>query len=126
MEPFYAVFWVYPAIFVFGGSYAVYYSRKMNRQVAIEREQATIEERIRWAERAAAPLQPDDPYTVLGVGRDATPEELRRAYHAACMRWHPDRIDATDTRGAAEAEGRIRLINRAYEALSTRQSLVAE
>jgi len=125
MEPFYAVFWVYPAIFVFGGGYAIYYSRKMNRQVAIEREQETSQERIRWAERAATPLMADDPHTVLGLRHDASPEEVRRAYHAACMRWHPDRFDATDTRGVAEAEGRIRLINRAYEALSTRHPTVA-
>ena len=125
MEPFYAVFWVYPAIFVFGGGYAIYYSRKMNRQVAIEREQETIQERIRWAERAAAPLQPDDPYVVLGLSSGASAEQVRRAYHAACMRWHPDRIDATDTRGLVEAEGRIRLINRAYGALTGRDAMAA-
>ncbi|OGO15749.1 MAG: hypothetical protein A2Z14_01500 [Chloroflexi bacterium RBG_16_48_8] len=32
-----------------------------------------------------------DYYDLLGVARDATPEELRRAYREAALRYHPDR-----------------------------------
>ena len=31
-----------------------------------------------------------DPYAVLGLPRDASPEEIRRAYHEAARRLHPD------------------------------------
>lgn len=31
------------------------------------------------------------PYEVLGLARDATPEQVRSAWRAACLRHHPDR-----------------------------------
>ncbi|RME20090.1 MAG: J domain-containing protein, partial [Deltaproteobacteria bacterium] len=33
---------------------------------------------------------PDDPYEVLGVSRQATEGQIRRAYHRAVRAWHPD------------------------------------
>jgi len=33
---------------------------------------------------------PGDPYAVLGVRRDSTPEEIKLAYQGAVKRWHPD------------------------------------
>ncbi|KAG8463023.1 hypothetical protein KFE25_001796 [Diacronema lutheri] len=41
-----------------------------------------------------------DPYAVLGVAPEASLDEVRRAYHASCLRLHPDKMggsaDATD------------------------------
>lgn len=48
-------------------------------------------------------------YDILGVARDATADELRRAFRQAAMRLHPDR----DTGGQAEM---VRL-NEAYDTL---------
>lgn len=33
-----------------------------------------------------------DPYVVLKVAKDATPEEIRQAYHRMARLYHPDRI----------------------------------
>ena len=32
-----------------------------------------------------------DPYAVLGISRDATPDEILKAYRRKVLRWHPDR-----------------------------------
>jgi Ca-activated chloride channel family protein len=43
------------------------------------------------------PLQPDY-YAMLGLPRDASPEEIRRAYHQAALRLHPDvNVETGDT-----------------------------
>lgn len=39
-------------------------------------------------------MTPDDPYHVLGVGRDASDDEIRAAFRAAIRRAHPDRSKA--------------------------------
>jgi hypothetical protein len=55
-----------------------------------------------------------DPYTVLGVGLDASERQVAAAYKELAKRWHPDR-------GAGEeGERRMAEINVAYEALRDR------
>ncbi|MDI6695957.1 MAG: VWA domain-containing protein [Anaerolineales bacterium] len=51
-------------------------------------------------------------YDLLGVPPDATPEEIRRAYHDSALQWHPD------VNRDAEANDRFLLIKQAYEVLS--------
>lgn len=34
---------------------------------------------------------PSDPYATLGIARDAQPEEIKAAFHAAALRAHPDK-----------------------------------
>ncbi|MFZ0530519.1 MAG: molecular chaperone DnaJ [Propionicimonas sp.] len=52
-----------------------------------------------------------DYYTVLGVPRDATSEQIKKAYRKLAMKYHPDVADAPD---AAE---RFKEIGEAYEVL---------
>ena len=43
---------------------------------------------------AAAARANFDPYSILGVKKDAAPEEIRQAYYRMAKIYHPDRINA--------------------------------
>jgi DnaJ-class molecular chaperone len=55
----------------------------------------------------------EDPYKVLGVARDASQEEIRRAYRKLAKQFHPDLNP-----GKKEAERRFKEINAANDLLS--------
>lgn len=57
-----------------------------------------------------------DYYEVLGVERSATPEEIKKAYRKAALKYHPDRNP-----GDKEAEEKFKQAARAYEILSDPQ-----
>jgi len=54
----------------------------------------------------------NDYYKDLGVGRDAKPEDIKRAYHRMARKLHPD-VNDDD-----EAEDRFKRISQAYDVLS--------
>jgi molecular chaperone DnaJ len=59
------------------------------------------------------PVMERDLYNVLGVGRSADGDEIKRAYRALALRWHPDRNPNDPV-----AEARFKAVNEAYRVLS--------
>ncbi len=55
-----------------------------------------------------------DLYEVLGVGRNASAEEIKSAYRKAALKWHPDR----NPENKPHAEERFREATEAYSVLS--------
>lgn len=55
----------------------------------------------------------NDYYETLGVGRDASAEEIKRAYRQAALKYHPDRNP-----GDAEAEANFKRAAEAYSVLA--------
>lgn len=54
-------------------------------------------------------------YDVLGVGRNASDEDVRAAYKKMALRWHPDR----NKKNRKVAERNFNLVNTAYMYLKT-------
>lgn len=57
-----------------------------------------------------------DYYEVLGVSRNATEDEIKKAYRKLALKYHPDR-----NKGNKEAEERFKEINEAYAVLSDKE-----
>jgi curved DNA-binding protein CbpA len=62
---------------------------------------------------AAATPAKKDYYTVLGVARDASVADIKKAYKRLALRWHPDK----NPDNKAEAEAKFKDITEAYEIL---------
>lgn len=56
---------------------------------------------------------PRDPYDILGVSRDASDDEITKAYRGLARKFHPDRNP-----GDKEAETKFKEIQNAYDTLS--------
>ncbi|GAG09268.1 unnamed protein product, partial [marine sediment metagenome] len=55
----------------------------------------------------------DDYYKILGVNKNATKEELKKAYRKLALKYHPDK-----NKGDKDAEEKFKKVNEAYAVLS--------
>lgn len=58
-----------------------------------------------------------DLYKILGINKNASADEIKKAYRKLSMKWHPDR----NPDNKEEAEKKFKEINKAYEILSDEQ-----
>src|SRR5271157_12643 len=65
-------------------------------------------------------MSKQDYYATLGVARDASAEDLKKAYRKAAMQHHPDRNP-----GDKKAEAKLKEINEAYDVLKDEQKRAA-
>ncbi len=61
-------------------------------------------------------LSDNNPYKILGLEEDATPEQVKRAYRKMVLKYHPDKRDKETP--VAEANHKFREIKRAFEVLT--------
>ena len=60
-------------------------------------------------------------YDILGVSKNASPDEIRSAFRKLAMKWHPDRQSGKSDAEKKEAEDKFKEINEAYDTLSDPQ-----
>jgi DnaJ like chaperone protein len=66
------------------------------------------------------PRPANDPYTVLGVDHQASPQEIKSAYRKLANKYHPDKVYDLGEEFKALAEKRFKEISEAYRILSSR------
>jgi len=59
-----------------------------------------------------------DPYSVLGVAKSASPEEIKHAYHELANKYHPDKVSHLGEEFREIAHRKFKEIRRAYEQLA--------
>lgn len=62
-----------------------------------------------------------DYYEVLGVSKNASESEIKKAYRKAAMKYHPDKYASSSDAEKKDAEEKFKEINEAYEVLSDPQ-----
>jgi len=64
---------------------------------------------------------PSNPYAVLGITPNATNDEVRHAYRALALKWHPDKVSDRSKRNVVAIEAatrRFQEVQGAYEVLA--------
>ena len=62
-----------------------------------------------------------DYYKILGVNKDATQEDINKAYKKLCMKWHPDRWVNSSEEDKKNAEEKFKEVNEANSILSDKR-----
>eukprot|EP00475_Leptophrys_vorax_P009230 TRINITY_DN1609_c0_g1_i1.p1 TRINITY_DN1609_c0_g1~~TRINITY_DN1609_c0_g1_i1.p1 ORF type:complete len:304 (-),score=88.36 TRINITY_DN1609_c0_g1_i1:38-949(-) len=76
-----------------------------------------LRERIRDAKVRLKQSKKKDYYKILGVDRDASERDIKKAYRQLALQYHPDKVQGTEKERAA-AEAKFKLIGEAYGILS--------
>ncbi|SOV20339.1 knob associated heat shock protein 40 [Plasmodium gaboni] len=85
----------------------------------IKRNLAQSQRNFKSKNGKASTKKSEDYYSILGVSRDCTNEELKKAYKRLAMKWHPDKH--LNEASKKEADHMFKSISEAYEVLSNEE-----
>ena len=62
-----------------------------------------------------------DYYEVLGVAKDASEADIKKAYRKAAMKYHPDKFSNASEKEKKDAEEKFKEVNEAYQVISDKE-----
>jgi len=74
-------------------------------------------ESFRSRSRPKESVETKDPHSILGVERNASQQEIKRAYRQLANKYHPDKVSHLGDEFKALAEKRFKEVQDAYQAL---------
>eukprot|EP00548_Thalassiothrix_antarctica_P006904 CAMPEP_0194146962 /NCGR_PEP_ID=MMETSP0152-20130528/22436_1 /TAXON_ID=1049557 /ORGANISM="Thalassiothrix antarctica, Strain L6-D1" /LENGTH=475 /DNA_ID=CAMNT_0038847621 /DNA_START=86 /DNA_END=1513 /DNA_ORIENTATION=- len=87
-------------------------------EISPDGEKREAQQKLQQAEVALKQSKEKNYYKILGVARDASQKEIKKAYRSLALKWHPDK----NTDNIEEAEKKFQDIGEAYEILSDKES----
>jgi len=92
------------------------YYEKVERPGKPSDWKAAFNERMGWQE-AVETVGHNDPYEILGISNTASKAEIRKAFRALIMRWHPDKWMNSSPASQRQAAEKAKKIIAAYTVL---------
>jgi len=84
-------------------------------------QEREYQKKIRSAQQALKQAKRKDYYKILGVQKDCTEEEVKKAYRKQALKWHPDRHTNKSDAEKKHAEKMFKDVAEAYEVLTDPQ-----
>lgn len=85
-----------------------------------KKKQYAYQQQYRKTENADRNETPKNPYTILEVDKNASSEEIKRAYRRLVNKYHPDKVAHLGEEFKILAEKRFREVQEAYQKLKDR------
>lgn len=79
-----------------------------------------VQQKLKFAQGKAKAAKKKDYYKILGVTKESTEAEIKKAYRKLALKWHPDKNSATEEQ-KKRAEKQFKEINEAWAVLSDPQ-----
>ena len=76
-----------------------------------------VQAKLANAQRQAKQARKKDYYAILGVAKDASDSDIKKAYRKLALKWHPDKNSETEEK-KIKAEKEFKNVNEAYAVLS--------
>ena len=79
-----------------------------------------VQQKLQQAQQQAKRARKKDYYKILGVTKESTDAEIKKAYRKLALKWHPDKNSDTEE-NKVKAEKMFKEVNEAYAVLSDPQ-----
>jgi hypothetical protein len=100
--------------------YYLYSSRHRSRSSGTDRQKdpQDVGSEKPASSREAVPHESNDPYTVLGIDKGASKEEIRKRYRELAGQYHPDKVAHLGSEFQQLAEKKFKAVQWAYQRLT--------